>query len=478
MAATARVGIERGALYLPRFRLERAKIASSWGGKRAPGARAVASFDEDALTMGVEAALGCLEAAGSARARCGALYFASTSSPYAEKQVASVLATACDLPRQLAVADLGGSVRSGLGALRLALDAVRAGAAQSALVVAADCRLAPPGSPWEGTFGDGAAGLFVGSDEVIAEHLASASVAEEFTFQWRTDTQRTVQAADARFSTSYGYLRDAHEAVGTALERAQVRPDEVRRAVLGAPEPRAARELARKLGLAAENIEDSLFTEAGTLGAADPLAGLVTALSAASPGDVLVVVGFGEGAEAMVFRVTEALACWRPEPRRGLPEPVTLPTYERYLVYRGLLPAQWEGEPVTSVLEWKELKQDIRLYGSRCLECGLVQYPQAQVCIGCNARERMVDHKLARRGEVFTYTLDNLATAPEHPLGMVVVDLEGGGRLYLQATDVRPEEVKVGMRVQLTFRRLHEAAGNRNYFWKARPAGNIRGDGR
>jgi hydroxymethylglutaryl-CoA synthase len=53
---------------------------------------------------------------------------------------------------------------------------------------------------------------------------------------------------------------------------------------------------------------------------------------------------------------------------------------------------------------------------------------------------------------------------------MLVIDLEGGGRVYLQGTDTADGEIGVGTPVELTFRRLHEAGGNRNYFWKARPA--------
>jgi len=128
------------------------------------------------------------------------------------------------------------------------------------------------------------------------------------------------------------------------------------------------------------------------------------------------------------------------------------------------------GEIVPPYIEWKELKQDVRLYGSRCQDCGLVQYPQARVCVGCRARDRMADAKLAKTGTVFTFTIDNLAQVAEHPMPMVVVDLDGGGRVYLQGTDCAEGDIAVGKRVRLTFRRLHEAGGNRNYFWKARPA--------
>jgi uncharacterized OB-fold protein len=148
---------------------------------------------------------------------------------------------------------------------------------------------------------------------------------------------------------------------------------------------------------------------------------------------------------------------------------LALSSYERYLRARGVLPGETGGEPVTSIMEWKELRQNVRFYGSRCPACGLVQYPQAQVCLACRGRE-LVDHKLGRRGTVFTFTIDNLAPVPEHPLPMAVIDLDGGGRVYLQVADAADGEVAVGTPVRLTFRRLHEAGGNRHYFWKARPA--------
>src|SRR5262245_13936638 len=118
------VGITRLATYFPRRRLDRALISQAWGSRAGAGSRIVAAVDEDALTMGVDAALACL-GDGDPTGFDG-LFFASTSAPYLEKQVASVVATVIDLPRQTAVADLGGSARAGLAALRAACDAVRA----------------------------------------------------------------------------------------------------------------------------------------------------------------------------------------------------------------------------------------------------------------------------------------------------------------------------------------------------------------
>src|SRR5213595_2363376 len=429
------VGITRIGTYFPRRRLDRALIAKAWGVRVPPGARTVAGFDEDALTMATDAVLSCLGDADPAA--FDALYFASTSSPYLEKQVASMIATAADLRRDVVVADLAGSVRAGVAALRAALDGVRAGSLRTALVAAADARLAEPESELEPLLGDGAASVAVGSEGVVAELVSAASVAEEFTYLWRTDEQRTLRVSETRFGTSHGYVRDMAEVISAALRKAELPPARVARLALGAPEP---------------------------------LALLARSLETAAPGGFLVVAAYGEGADALVLRATERLPAARPRPLADrLARGIALPSYERYLRARGVLPSEPMGEPVTAMIEWKELRQDVRLYGSRCEACSLVQYPQARICIGCQARDRMQEHKLGKRGSVFTFTIDNLAPVPEHPMPMAVIDLDGGGRLYLQVTDAAEGDVKVGAPVELTFRRLHEAGGNRNYFWKARP---------
>src|SRR6184192_3071861 len=265
------VGITRIATYVPRRRLDRAVVGQTWGTRVAPGRRSVAGLDEDPLTMAVDAVLACLD--GADPAHFDALYFASTSAPYLEKQVASVVATATDLPRATAVADFGGSVRAGVTALRAAIDAVRAGSVRSALVVAADARLAEPESELEPLLGDGAAAIAVGTDGVIAELVSAASVAEEFTYLWRTDEQRTLRVSETRFGTSHGYVRDMAEVISAALRKAELPPARVARLALGAPEPRAAAEAARRAGFdPARQLEASLLSEVGLLGTAEPLA--------------------------------------------------------------------------------------------------------------------------------------------------------------------------------------------------------------
>jgi hydroxymethylglutaryl-CoA synthase len=73
------------------------------------------------------------------------------------------------------------------------------------------------------------------------------------------------------------------------------------------------------------------------------------------------------------------------------------------------------------------------------------------------------------RGTVRTFTVDRLSYSPSPPLVFAVVDFDGGGRLPVELTDVDAANVRVGDRVEMTFRRLATADGIHNYFWKARP---------
>jgi len=464
------VGVTAYSAYVPRFRLDRALIARAWGTPQPAGAVAVANYDEDALTMATDAALGCLPH-GDAGTIDG-VYFASTSSPYREKQVASVIATACDLSRRVQTADFSGSIRAGVSALLAGANAVRAGALAEVMVTAADVRVAAPESELEGLLGDAAAAVRVGREGVLAELVNTTSISEEFTHLWRTDTERFLQAFPGKFSNTFGYARDLGEAIRSLLDAQRLQPQAIAKLALYSPDARAAADLAKELGFDAKRqLVPPVVGTIGSAGVADPLLALGAALDAASPGDWIIVGAYGEGADAALLRATDEL------PRRRAQRPwkhwtesaLPLASYEKYLKFRRIVDVEEPGEAINNVLEFKELKQDVRLYGSRCNACETVQFPLARVCIKCKARDRLSDHKLRKQGTVFTFTVDHLVANVEHPLPMAVVDLDGGGRLYLQVTDFADQEVSIGLLVTLTFRRLHEGGGNHNYFWKARP---------
>jgi len=463
------LGITAYSAYVPRLRLDRGLITKAWGTPQAAGEIAVANYDEDALTMAAEAVVGCLGEDGLGTV--DALYFASTSSPYREKQIASFIATACDLPRSTQTADFSGSVRAGVSAMIAASHALRAGARRDVIVAAAETRVAQPESELEGLLGDAAAAVRLGDTDVLAELVDCASVSEEFTYFWRTDNERFVQAFPGKFSNTYGYFKDLTEAVRTVMSRQKIEAKDIAKLALYSPDARAAGDLAKQLGFDPKRqVVTPPIVSLGSAGSADALLCLGAALDEAAAGDLVLVGSYGEGADVMLFRVTEEIR--RRQPRglkHWLEQKLPLSSYEKYLKYRRVIELDEPGEAINNVLEYKELKQDVRLYGTRCAACGTVQYPTTKVCLQCKGRDGLRDQKLSKQGTIFTFTIDHLIANIEHPLPMAVIDMDGGGRLYLQVTDFTEAEVEVGQRVMLTFRRLHEGGGNHNYFWKARP---------
>ncbi|UCC59399.1 MAG: 3-hydroxy-3-methylglutaryl CoA synthase, partial [Dehalococcoidia bacterium] len=90
-------GIVSYGAYIPIYRLNRESMWLTWGGMPVSGERAVANFDEDSITMAVEAGINCLQ--GIDHNEVDGLFLASTSTPYKEKQCANLVAEALDLKR-------------------------------------------------------------------------------------------------------------------------------------------------------------------------------------------------------------------------------------------------------------------------------------------------------------------------------------------------------------------------------------------
>jgi 3-hydroxy-3-methylglutaryl CoA synthase len=462
------IGITSFGVHIPRYRLSGQTLAAVWGGSGG-GERAVANHDEDSVTMAVEASLAAL--GGRSAVNVGGVVLASTTPPYAEKSSAAILATVIDGPRDLFVADLGGSLRAGTTGLRLALDAVRAGSAREVLVAAADLRSVAPGSELEPLLGDGAAAFTVGEQDVLARYEGGYSLTREFSDVWRKAEARFPEQGDAAFVRAYGYEKLIPEAVHSLLAQLGLKPQDVAKVACYAPDARLAPGILRSLKFPDSTaLRLPLLASVGNTGCASPLLALAAALEEAQPGERVLVVGYGSGADALLFQVTEQVERLDrsggviAQLRAGRP----LAHYGKFLQFRRLVESEvikaFTGLPVMQ----REERQDLRLYGQKCTACGAVQYPRRHVCWQC-ARKEFTEHRLSRRGRVFTFTRDHLVPSPDPPTVMVAADLEGGGRFYTQMTDCDPASVTFEMPVELTFRRFHEGGELVNYFWKFRP---------
>lgn len=464
------VGIVAYGGYIPRYRLSRDEIARAWGSSSLGGEKAVANHDEDSLTLGVEAALNCLQ--GIDPQGVGALFFATTTPPYLEKQSSSLIAAVCEVGERTRTADFSNSLRAGSNALLSGIDAIKGGSVQQALVVAADCRQAEPESSLEQILGDGAASLLLGSSGVIAEVVDSLSLSSEFTDLWRKEDEPYVRAIDQAFAGRYGYPKVVSRTAAELLQRNGLKPTDLARAALFSPDVRSGIQLAGGLGLdAKKQLQDSLFGSVGNTGSAFSLMLLIATLEEARAGDRLLLASYGDGCDALLLQVTEEIEKVR-QGRRGircyLGNRRTLSNYEKYMKFRGLMKRDQRQLPNNPFLLWREEKQNVSLYGSRCLACSDVQFPQRQVCYKCG-HLGMEALKLSHTGKIFTFSNERAVQSPDLPQVNVILDFDSGGRLLAQMTDCDPSEVRIGMPVEVSFRRFYEGGHLYNYFWKVKP---------
>ena len=435
----------------------------------------MANFDEDSVSMAVAAAIDCLN--GREREEIDGLLFATTTPPYAEKQCASIIATALDLRRDIFTADITDVLRAGTTALKSALDSVAAGSAKNVLVVASDNRQGAPKGEAERNSGDGAVAFIISEDAVIAEQAGSYTITENMMDTWRSAGDQFVRSWEDRFAIEEGLERIMGEAVSGFIEKEGVSVKDVAKLALYSPDARRHGQLARHLGFQPEQVQDPLFGRMGNTGAAFPLMLLAGALEDGSPDQLLLTVAYGDGSDVLGFRTTSKVG------ERGhglgvsgfLDSGQVLDSYETYAKWRNVWLTDSSSRrpdpqsPSVTAL-WRESDQNIKFHGGVCNQCGYVQYPPQQVCVECQSRDDSTPIRLSDKlGTVFTYSLDYLAGTVDTPLAVVVVDFEPGGRVLCMMTDREVGEVQIGMPVQMSFRKLRVVNGIHNYYWKAVP---------
>src|SRR5512140_1488021 len=249
-------GILSYGAYLPRRRLQRKVVAAanSWfaPGLRglAKGERAMANWDEDSVTMAVEAARDCL--GGLAPAGLEQLILASTTHPYDDRQNAAIVANALHLDSALRVLDVTGSQRAGTSALISALS----GSGKS-LVAAAEHRLAKAASPQELHYGDGAAALLVGSGTPIARLVGAHSETVDFVHQFRASDRPHDYAWEERWIRDEGYMKIVPAALAALFKTTGVAPAAVTHFCLPCTLGRALPGIAKRAGIAEAAVRDN-----------------------------------------------------------------------------------------------------------------------------------------------------------------------------------------------------------------------------
>ena len=361
---------------------------------------------------------------------------------------------------------------------------------------------------------------------LLAACIAQASATEEFTDRWRTPGDVGAKQWEERFAESV-YVPLFEKAWAQAMEQvgqvgveqagqagagqtemgqaeagqaeqagagqagqagAEQAVPKIDVAVVAGTHARSVRRVAsglasgRGLALGCEvgRVAADLSDSVGNTGTAHSLLLLAHELEQAQPNQTIAVVSLIDGVDILVFRTTDAIdshAVSRPLSAQIAAKGKV--SYGKFLNWRGQLqvqpPNRLEPErPSMSAAarsgEWK-----FGFVGSQGQESGTVHLPPARVSIRDeDAADAMDPIAMADvPAKVVTYTVDRLVYSVSPPVVFAIVDFEGGGRLPVELTDVEPDEVEVGMSVEMTFRKLYSSDGIQNYFWKARP---VRGE--
>lgn len=482
MSTTSTYGITGYGGYIPRLRLERSAIAAAhqWMAPalagQAKGQRAFCSWDEDSITMGVEAArdaLGTLPR-GWLRRAC----FASTSMPFADLQNASVIANALDLPDDVQTLDIGQSQRAATSGLLAAF----ADASAPTLLIASDRPRGKPASTQEISFGAGAAAFTLGSENVLARLLGKATRTALFVDHFRAADSRYDYYWEERWIRDEGYMRLVPPTIQAALNDAGVAAGDIRHFILPSSFRGIAGAVAKSVGIPAEAQADALAERCGYAGSAHGLLMLAHVLERARPGEHILLAGFGQGCDALVLEVTEAIDGFKP--RRGvggaLNDALATDAYLRMLSFDDAIDLEWgmrAEKPVKTALteQYRSNAQIAHFKAGKCQCCGTLQFPQLPFCVqpGCNAPSSQFEQVslVDARAQVMTFTADWLSYHPAPPLYVGFVQFDNGARLMMEIADVGPAGLEVGTPVNMAFRikDIDRTRQYPRYFWKATP---------
>jgi 3-hydroxy-3-methylglutaryl CoA synthase len=483
------VGITGYGAYIPRLRLARKAVvqANAWFApqfaSRAKGARAMVNWDEDCITMAVAAARDCL-GVDEDRSQVKGVYLASCTLPFADRLNAGIVSEALTLGDSVDALDIVGSQRAALSALISAL--TKAGTTEGNwLVLSADARKTRAASVQELDFGDGAAAVLVGSNTVIAEFLGAGVVSVDFIDHFRLAGEEVDYQWEERWVRDEGIGKLMPRAIAEALKNASVNPGDVDHFIFPSTISKIDVQLAKTCGIKPAALVDSLAAVVGDTGTPHALLLLSHVLERATPGQTILVSQFGSGAQAMVFRVTDAIGQFRPQ--RGvsnwLARGAEETNYTKFLAFkrqleldRGMRGEQDKKTALTTLYRHKSAIMG--LVGGRCETTGEVHYPPSRISYtpGAPAIDTQGPYKLAeRQATVLSWSAEYLSYYPSPPQFYGQVDFEGGGRLLMEFTDLTHGEVDSGTRMEMVFRvkDLDEKRGFVRYFWKATPVRDL-----
>lgn len=333
------VGLTSYGFYVPKYRIKIEEIARVWGkdaadisGSLRVSEKAVASFDEDSLTMAYEASSMALHDVNIDKKEIKAVFFGSESPAYAVNPSSTTLAEFLGIEKHYLAYDTQFACKAATGATISALSLIKSEYTDYALVCASDKATAKTHDALEYTAGSGSVSLLLGKKDLIAEIIGMESFSSDTPDFWRREGIKSPSHA-GRFTGKPSYFYHIGHMAGALLEKTKLKPADFTYAIFHMPNGRFPVEIASSLGFTKEQIEKSLVvSQLGNSYTASALMGLVATLQHAKKDDLIFFASYGSGAgsDGLILRVTDLLE----KRKRNLQEKID---DKKYIDYSGYL---------------------------------------------------------------------------------------------------------------------------------------------
>ena len=474
------LGVSAHDVYIPRARLSKKAIAeaNAWFdaslNSLAKGERAICNWDEDVITMAVEAAKNCLASSNASVIK--SLYLASTTFPFTDRQNSVVVGEALNLESSIRAMDIGASQRAATSSL---VSLLESGTEGDSLLVSSEHRKSKAGSRSEMLWGDAAAALLLSRKNVIAECVAIETLAVDFVDHYRGEESDFDYDWEERWIRDEGYLKTIPLTVKKLIKKANINVEQIKHFVLPSDQARTPGAVAKNIGITQEAIVDNQMASVGVAGAAQPIVLFSKALEIAEPEEYILLLGFGQGCDALLFKTTDKIAKYKPSmgAEKAIANGREETNYNKFLSFNGLIEKDFgkrgEVDKQTYLSGYNRRKDLLTGFiGGKCRVCGTVQIPREKYCVNpeCHALDSQDDYCFSDKfGTVATWTADRLTFDWNPPAYFGMVQFDGGGKIMMDFTEVEEGKIDTGSRVSVHFRvrQFDSVRGFRKYFWKA-----------
>mgnify|MGYP001559650166 FL=1 len=340
-------GIVSYGVYIPKYRIKPSQIAEAWHKEpkeveNSLGVfeKAVASVDEDAVTLAVEASFKALVNGKIKPEDIGGVTIGSESHPYAVKPSSTIVAGILGMSNEYLAADLEFACKAGTAGIQLLSGLLTAKKAKYVLAVGSDVAQAKPSDVLEYTAGSAAAAFILGKKDTIANILDFTSYSSDTPDFWRKDIEK-FPSHGGRFTGGPAYFAHVLGASNLMLEKVNMKPQDFDYAVFHMPNAKFPKEAAKRLGFTPSQLEPGFVVPfIGNPYSASSLVGLAATLDVAKAGNKIFVCSYGSGAgsDAFVIEVTKEIVTYQKANKDTVAKQIKNKTYIDYsLIAKNIL---------------------------------------------------------------------------------------------------------------------------------------------